>query len=328
MNNKGRWSAVVAALLATLGFAAQAEAPAPSWPTRPVRVIVPFPAGGTADMLGRLAAEHLSVALGSPFIVENRAGAGGLIGAQAAVQAEADGYTLVVSGIASHVIAPAMTAKPPFDTLKDLTHIAYLGGPPVVLVVHPALGAKTYREFLQIARDRPGGLGYVSSGVGTHGHLFGEYLAQREHIKLVHVPYRGSNPAMTDLIAGHVPVGIMSFSSAAEQIRSGNVIGLAVASAERLPDFPDVPTFKEVGFDIEAATWFSLSGPAGIPRAIVERLNKEITAMMDIPAVRQRLAQDGVEIRRLSPEQFTSFVGSEIDRWGPIARDLARTASN
>ncbi len=294
---------------------------AQSWPSKPVKIVAPFAPGGSADTLGRIAADHLSEALGQQFVVENRAGAGGMIGAQAVAQAEPDGYTFVVSGIASHVIAPSMSATPPFDTMKDFTHIAYLGGPPLVVVVHPSLGATTYKEFLAIAKRSDKGLNYVTSGAGTHGHLFAEYLARKENIKLTHIPYKGSNPAMTDLIAGHVPIGSMAWSSAAEQIRAGRVHAVAVSSEKRLPEFPNVPTFKELGYDdLVAATWFSLSGPARTPKEIVEKLNREIIKVMQLPAVQKRLAQDAIEVRLLSPEEFTKYAESELVRWRPIAK--------
>ena len=311
--------AIVAAMLAAVGLGAEAQ----SWPSRSVKVVVPFPAGGSADTLGRIAADHLTVALGQTFIAENRGGAGGLIGAEAVAQAEPDGYTLLVSSIASNVIAPAMSATPTFDAMKGFTHIAYLGGPPVVLVVHPSLGVRTFKEFVALARKSPAGLNYVSSGTGTHGHLFAEYLARIDKFKLNHVPYRGSNPAMTDLIAGHVPIGSVSWSSAIEQIRAGSVIPLAVSSSQRMPGFPNVPTFKEEGFDMVAATWFSLSGPAGMPKAIVDKINKETNKLLQLPDVQKRLIQDGVEVRLMSPEEFTAFVKSEVDRWQPIAKELA-----
>jgi tripartite-type tricarboxylate transporter receptor subunit TctC len=317
-----KWSvyiALVAAMLATGSIAAYAQ----SWPTRAVKIVAPFPPGGAADTLGRIAADHLTIALGQPFIVENRAGAGGLIGAQAVAQAEPDGYTLVVSSIASNVIAPAMSAKPTFDTMKDFVHIAYLGGPPVVLVVHPSLGVRNFKDFIALAKSAPKSLGFVSPGAGTHGHLFAEYLAKLENLKLNHVPYRGSNPAMTDLIAGHVPIGSMSWSSAVEQIRTGHVLPLAVSSTERLPGFPNVPTFKELGFDLVAATWFSLSAPAGTPKPIVDKLNTEIIKILQLPDVQKRLALDAIEVRLQSPEEFTKFVAAEIARWQPIAKQLA-----
>jgi tripartite-type tricarboxylate transporter receptor subunit TctC len=316
-------SAMLLALVALglLGLPHQSHAQA--WPTKPVKFIAPFAAGGTSDTLGRIAAEHLRDILHQQFYVENRVGAGGMIGSREVAAAEPDGYTFVVSGIASHVIAPAFSRSPPYDGLRDFTHVAYLGGPPVVLVVHPSLGVRSFKEFLDLARRTPGGIDYVSSGVGTHGFLFAEDMARREHFKLTHVPYKGSNPAMLDLIAGHVKIGAMAWSSAVEQIRAGNVQALGVSSENRLAGFPDVPTFKELGYpDLVAATWFSLAGPAKLPPDITHRLNAAVIEAMQEPAVQKQLAQDGIELKALSPEDFTKFVAAETARWAPIAKAI------
>ncbi|MGZ3283663.1 MAG: Bug family tripartite tricarboxylate transporter substrate binding protein, partial [Xanthobacteraceae bacterium] len=211
------WTIALLFAAAVNPCAAQTDA----WPSKPVRVIVPFAAGGAADILARIVSDHLGRVFGQSFVIDNRAGAGGLVGEQAGARSEPDGYTFVVSGIAPSVIAPAMSPTPTFDPLKDFTHIAYLGGPPLVLLVHPSLSVKTFADFLTLIRSRPQGLGYVSPGTGTHGHLFAEYLAQKENIKLEHVPYKGSAPALIDLIAGHVKVGTMAWVSAAEEIRTG-----------------------------------------------------------------------------------------------------------
>ena len=225
------------------------------------------------------------------------------------------------SSIASHVVAPALSPNPPFDSMRDFSHIAYLGGPPLVVVVHPSLGVSNWKELVALARKSPEGLNYVSSGAGTHGHLFAEYLARKENIKLTHVPYKGSAPAMTDLIGGHVKVGAMALSSAIEQMRAGKVRAVAVSSESRVTDFPDVPTFKELGYaDLVAATWFSLSGPANMPKQIVQRLNGEVEKMLRLPAVKEQMAREGAEIRFFTPEEFTKFVETEITMWRPIAK--------
>jgi tripartite-type tricarboxylate transporter receptor subunit TctC len=302
---------------------------AQAWPSRPIRFIAPFAAGGTSDTLGRIAAEHLRDQLHQQLYVENRVGAGGMIGSREVAAAEPDGYTFVVSGIASHVIAPAFSRTPPYDGLRDFTHVAYLGGPPVVLVAHPSLGVRSFKDFLDLARRTPEGIDYVSSGVGTHGFLFAEDMARREHFKLTHVPYKGSNPAMLDLIAGHVKVGAMAWSSAVEQIRAGNVQALGVSSESRLAGFPDVPTFKELGYpDLVAATWFSLSGPAKLPSEISHRLNAAVIAVMQEPAVQKQLALDGIELKALTPEDFTKFVAAETDRWAPVAKAIGPLEGN
>src|SRR5262245_25610463 len=221
----------LAAVVALAGFALSlihTSAWAQTWPAKPVRIVAPFAAGGAADTLGRLIAEPLSSAFGQQFFVENRGGAGGLIGAASVATAAPDGHTFVVSGVASHVIAPSISPNPGFDPLRDFTHIAYLGGPPVVLLVHPSLGVTSYRDFLALARRSPKSLDYISPGTGTHGFLFAENLARLENLKLTHIPYKGAGPALLDLVAGHVMVGSITFSSAAQQIRAGTVRALAV----------------------------------------------------------------------------------------------------
>jgi tripartite-type tricarboxylate transporter receptor subunit TctC len=316
--------------LVALGLAAvPQQSHAQAWPTKPVRFIAPFAAGGTSDTLGRIAAEHLRDKLHQQFYVENRVGAGGMIGSREVAAAEPDGYAFVVSGIASHVIAPAFSRNPPYDGFRDFTHVAYLGGPPVVLVVHPSLGVRSFKEFLDLARRAPEGINYVSSGIGTHGFLFAEDMARREHFKLTHVPYKGSNPAMLDLIAGHVKTGAMAWSSAVEQIRAGNVQALGVSSERRLAGFPDVPTFKELGYpDLVAATWFSLSGPAKLPSEITHRLNAAVVEVMQEPAVQKQLSQDGIELKALTPEDFTKFVAAETARWAPVAKAIGPLDDN
>jgi tripartite-type tricarboxylate transporter receptor subunit TctC len=317
------------ALVALGLMAATEQGHAQAWPARTVKFIAPFAAGGTSDTLGRLAAEHLREKLHQQFYVENRIGAGGVIGSHEVAVAAPDGYTFVISGIASHVIAPAFSSNPPYDGLRDFTHVAYLGGPPVVLVVHPTLGARTFKDFLELARRSPDGLNYVSSGVGTHGFLFAEDMVRREHIKLTHVPYKGSNPAVLDLIAGHVKIGAMAWSSAVEQIRAGNLQALGVSSQNRLAGFPDVPTFRELGYpDLVAATWFSLSGPAKLPSEISNRLNAAVVQVMQEPDVQKQLAQEGIESKSLTPEDFTKFVESETARWAPVAKAIGPLDGN
>jgi tripartite-type tricarboxylate transporter receptor subunit TctC len=313
------------ATIATLLCLAGGDAQAQNWPAKPVKIIAPFAAGGAADTLGRIIAEQLSTAFRQQFYVENRGGAGGIVGAQAGAAAEPDGYTLVISSIASNVISPVFNANVGYDGLRDFTHIAYLGGPPVVMIVHPSLGAKTYKEFLAIARASKEPLSYISPGTGSHGFLVGEYLARQENYKVSHIPYKGAGPALTDLIAGHVKLGTMTFSSAAEQIRAGRALALAVSTEKRIPHFPDIPTFKEVGQDLVAATWFSLSGPAKLPNDIAQQISRETLKAMQSPEVQKRLALDAIESRLMSPEEFTKFVESETARWAPLAKSLSLT---
>src|SRR5262245_10311821 len=282
----------VAALVASL-CALTLPAKGQDWPSRPVRIVAPFAAGGSADTLGRIVAERLSESLKQNFFVENRGGAGGLIGSAQVASADPDGYTFVISGIASHVIAPVTNPNTGFDPIKSFSHVAYLGGPPIVLVAHPSLGVRTLKDLVAKAKSSGEARGYVSPGAGTLGNLVAEYWARREGIRLEHIPYKGAAQAVTDLVAGHVKLGSMTWTTAHAQIRAKNVIPIAVSSARRIPDFPDVPTFKELGYDdLVATTWFSFSGPADIPKDIVSKANQEIIAALDTPEVRKKLDQE------------------------------------
>jgi tripartite-type tricarboxylate transporter receptor subunit TctC len=298
-------------------------AKADDWPNRPVRIISPFPAGGTSDFFARILADDFSTAFKQPFYVDARTGAGGQIGSLAAASAPPDGYTLVVSGNASHIVAPSFAATPLYDGVSDFTHIAYLGGPPVGLLVHPSLPVNTYAEFIAFVKASPTPVSYTSSGVGTHGFLFGERLARREGLHLVHIPYKGGGPAMTDLIAGHVKVATMTFSSGAEQIRSGRLKALAVSAEKRLPNYPGIPTFAEVGHpDMVSSTWFALSGPRNLPAEIVDRLNSEVARALELPAVKRRLGLDAIQVKSMSPQEVTAFIQEETNVWWPFGREL------
>lgn len=297
-----------------------------NWPTKPVRIVVPFAAGGSADTLGRSFGEQLTTTLRQQFVIENQGAAGGLVGSAAVARAEPDGYTFVVSGIASHVIAPSTNPNPGFDPIKDFTHVAYFGGPPIVMIVHPSLGVKTLKELLELAKKSKELLGYVSPGAGTLGNLVAEYWARKENIKLEHIPYKGAAQAITDLIGGHVKVGSMTFTTASSQIRGGTVVPLAVSSSKRLPEFPDLPTFKELGYpDMVATTWFSLSGPKGLPADIVQVVNREVDKAKDNPAVQKRLTTEAMETEKMNPADFTKFVAAELAKWGPVAKEVIKT---
>ena len=313
----------IAAGLTTLLCLAVGPAQAQTWPNKPVKIIAPFAPGGAADTLGRLIADQLTTTFKQQFFVENRGGAGGIIGALAGAQAEPDGYTLVVSSIASNVISPVFNANVGYDGIKDFTHIAYLGGPPSAMVVHPSLGVKTFREFVALARKSKDAITYISPGTGSHGFLVAEYVAQQEKYRLTHIPYKGAGPAVADLVAGHVKMGNTTFSSIVEQIRAKRVIPLAVTTENRIAEMPDLPTFKEQGLDLVAATWFSLSGPKGMSKDIAEVLNREVNKAMKAEIVQKRLALDSIESRFMSVEEFNKFVVEETARWAPIAKSLA-----
>jgi tripartite-type tricarboxylate transporter receptor subunit TctC len=307
--------------LGVLGVLATAPAWSQPYPAKPVRLVVPFPPGGTADTLGRIVAAKLTESLGQNFVIENRPGAGGLVGSDLASKAAPDGYTLLVSGIASHAIAPALAAKPPFDPLRDFTHIALFGGPPSVFAVHPSLPVKDLKAYVAFARARPHELSYGSPGNGTQGHLMAELFRQRAKIDIVHVPYRGAALAVTDAVAGHIHGVSTTVTTASAQIRAGRMRALALSSAERLPDYPGVPTFREVGYrDVVGTVWFSLSAPAGVPAEIVSRLNGEVRRILQLQDVRDRLRGDGIAPNQLDPKAFSEFLAAEVKRWGPVVR--------
>ena len=303
------------------------QALAQSWPAKTVRIIVPFAPGGTADTLGRLVAQRLTESFKESFIIENRAGAGGAIGSDMVAKAAPDGYMLVVSGIAHFCILPALSKTVPYDPLRDFTHIALFGGPPGVLVVNPSLPVRNLKEFIAHAKAEGGKLAYGSPGNGTQGHLIAEQLKQVAGIQMTHVPYKGASLAVADLIAGHVTVTSTTLTTAATQIKAGRARALAVSSVKRVPDFPELPTFAELGYpELSALIWFSLSGPAGMPSGIVSRLNVEVRRILQLSDVRERLRPEGIEPGDLDPRQFTEFVAAELKRWGPIVRASGATA--
>jgi tripartite-type tricarboxylate transporter receptor subunit TctC len=315
-----------AALIFTLAAVcgAPAAAAAADWPQRPIRIIAPSTPGGAADMFGRLLCDHFAEAFRERCFVENRAGAGGLIGTAATAQAAPDGYTLTTSSAAYHVIAPAVSPNAGFDPVRDFTHIAYIGGPPNVFVVNPALGVNTLADLVALGR-RGQPIDYVSPGVGTLGHLLAESFAQKAGIKLQQIMTRGASQGLMDLVSGTVNVGTMTWTSALGQIRAGKVIPIAVSSSARLAEFPTLGTFKEQGYeDLTAVSWFALSGPAGLPADITLRLNQAAGRMLEQPDVRHRMARDAIETQVMTPEQFTQFVAGEIDKWAPIARRVMK----
>jgi tripartite-type tricarboxylate transporter receptor subunit TctC len=295
-------------------------AAAQAWPVKPVRVIAPFAAGGTADTLGRLVSGKLGESLGQQFVVENRAGAGGLVGSEIVSRSAPDGYTLGVSGVASHVVAP-MLSKAPFDPLKDFTHIALFGGPPAVLALHPSLPAHDLKAFIALAKSQPAQLTYGSPGNGTHGHLIAELLKRSAGIDMRHVPYRGAAIAVVDVTAGHIHAISTTLSTAAPQIRAKRLRPLAASSSERLPDFPRIPTFRELGYSqLVATVWFGLSGPPGLSPEIVTRVGGEVQRALQASDTRERMRTDGVEPNPLDAKAFHAFIAAEIERWGPVVR--------
>jgi len=319
---------LLAVIIALLLPAAVSVANAEDWPARPVRIIAPFAPGGTADTLGRIAAEHLSESFQQQFFVENRAGAGGVTASLAVARMDPDGYNFVVSGIATHAIAPIINPNTGYDPVNDFTHVAYFGGPPIVFIVPTGLGVKSLSDLVNYAKTRNETLTFASPGTGTSGHLMAEYFAQKSGIKIEHVPYRGAAPGVLDVVAGHLRFGSMTWTTAAGQIAAGTVVPLAVSSPARLADFPAIPTFKEAGYpDLVSTTWFALSGPAGLPKDIVGKINSEVIKALAKPEVQARLKVEQILTEPMTPEEFTQFVAAEFARWRPVAEKIQLKAN-
>ncbi len=282
--------------------------------SRPIRIVVPFAPTGFPDRLGRVLAKYLSESLNQRVYVENKPGAGGILGSVDVAHSEPDGTSLLISSLPSQVIAPLINPKTGFDTFKSFTHIAYIGGPPNCFVA--AVGGKfiTFDDLLNSARAAP--VTYGSAGVGTLGHIFAEYVARKASMKFIHVPYNG--PMIADVISGVVDFGSLVMSTVVSNIQGGKLRGLAVASDKRLPDFPDIPTFRELGFDISAVNWLTVSGPAGMSEPLVTRINHDVNEALARPEVREILRRELIEPIPMSPEEVTKLMKSETERWAPI----------
>jgi tripartite-type tricarboxylate transporter receptor subunit TctC len=315
-----RRTCLLALAAAPFGLRAQ-----PDWPVKPLRIVVPYAPGGSSDTLGRLIARHLQDAFKQTVVVDNKAGAGGLIGSKEVAKAAPDGYTLVVSGIGSHVIAPVDTPGS-FDPMKDFTHIALLGGPPLALAVNAAQPIKDLKGFVAHVQADPKGLSWASPGQGTHGHLTGELFRQVNKLNMVHIAYKGAGPAVADLLGNQIPAIFCTLSSVNAHVDSGKLRLLAVSSSRRVAAYPDVPTLAEQGYpQLTGTTWFSLSGPAGMPASVVERLNAEVRRGIQSAPIRAAMAAESMESADYDPAAFTRFVGAEIARWTPAVRSLGGT---
>jgi tripartite-type tricarboxylate transporter receptor subunit TctC len=309
---------LAALVMLTLSLPAAAD----EWPSRAVRMVNTFAAGGTADVLTRLVADHLSATFKQQFFVETRAGAGGSIAVQSVANAAPDGYNFVLTNITQLVLLPLSNPKLGYDPLRDLTNIAYVAGAPIMLSVNAASGVRTFKDFVDHAVKSARPLTYSSSGVGSSGHLVGEAFAQKANIKIEHVPYKGASQGLMDLVAGHIFFSAQTVSSTAAQVRGGALVAIAHSHGSRLPDFPDVPTFKELGIDLVATTWFTISGPANLPRDIVEKMNREIIRAVSKPEVQQRLRQDGLISEIMTVEELRRHIVAETVRWRPVLDQL------
>jgi tripartite-type tricarboxylate transporter receptor subunit TctC len=311
----------VARAIAALSALFAAGACAQTYPQKPVRIIVPYAAGGDTDIVARLVGPRLSEVLGQQFIVENRPGAGSLIGTEAMLRAPADGYTLAMGTISSLAVLPVTKSNVSYDPRKDFAPVALITRVPYVLFVHPSLPARSVKELVQIAKQRPGALVYGSPGIATGIHLASEFFALTTGIVLTHVPYKGGAPAMVDLAAGNTVLMLSTFSTGGQHLVSGRLRALAVTDATRNKVYSTVPTMREAGYDgLDASAWHSMVARAGVPRAIITRLNAEIARAVELPEVRNAFAATGLDLAVGTAEEFEQFIRSEYVKWEKVAK--------
>ena len=310
-------------LLKTAGvlLALTTAAAAQQYPTKPVRLIIPFPPGGSNDVVGRLIATQLSERLGRQIIVDNRSGAGGVVGTEIASQAPKDGYTLLVISIA-HAVNPWLyDLKGRYDPLKSFTPVAILASGPNVLVVNPGMQANNVKELIALAKKSPGKVGWASAGVGSFQHLGGSLFELQAGVKFLHVPFKGGGPAMIDVVAGHNQVMFSSLVQTTPQIQSGKLRALGVGGKKRSPILPKVPTIAEAGVpDYEATNWWGIVAPAGVPQAVVDRLRKEIAVVQQSKPVLEQFAKEGADVLQMSQAEFAKFMASEMAKWEKVVK--------
>lgn len=313
-----RIALALAAGLALCTGPALAQSP---WPSQPIKWIVPYPPGGSTDMLARLVSHKLGERLGQPVIVENKAGAGGNVGTDFAVKQPPDGYTIVMGNIGPIAINPALYPDLPYKPQRDLAPVTMLMSVPNLLVVNPSLPVRSVKELVAYSKKAPEPMGYATPGAGTSLHLAGELFASTAGLRLTHVPYRGSAPGLNDTVAGHVPMMFDNMPSALQLVKAGKLRALAITSAARSPQLPDVPTMAEAGLPgYEIAGWFGVLAPAATPKPVVERLNKELLAVLAMPDVREQIGAMGGIIAAEGPADFGRYIAAETDKWGSLVR--------
>ncbi|MCA3071307.1 MAG: tripartite tricarboxylate transporter substrate binding protein [Rhodocyclaceae bacterium] len=313
---------IVGALAAVMPIqTAVAQAPVGrDWPTRTLRLVVPFPPGSGVDIVSRHVAPRLSEGLGQPVVIDNRGGAGGVVGAEVAAKSPADGYTLLMGTAGILTVVPAL-AKVNYNVQRDFAPVSVVASVPSVLVVHPSLPVKTVRDLVALARVRPGSINYATTGNGTLPHLAAEFLRLRASIDIVHVPYKGSAPAITDLLGGQVEMFFANMLSAMPHVTSGRLRAVAVSSAKRSAVLPAVPTMIEAGYpDFEASTWFGLLAPSGVPGEIVQRLHAEVVKLLAGRELQQRLASEGAVAVGNTPTEFAAYIRSETEKWTRVVK--------
>ncbi len=317
-----------ALLAASLALAAAAHAQTSSagsaqgFPSKPLRLVVPFPPGGSTDILARALAQKLGEGLGQPVVIDNRGGAGGTIGAEAASKASPDGHTIMMGHLGTLAVAPAIYRNLPYDPVKSFAPVARVALVPSVLVVNPrVLDVKSASELIAVARASPGRLTYGSGGLGSSSHLTTEYFKLATGTDILHVPYKGIGPMLTDLVSGQISMGLNGAPAVMPHVNAGRLRALAVSSAKRLEALPGLPTLAESGVPgFEASGWYGIVAPAGTPRGAIERLNAEVRKVVAAPEVKARLDQEGAEAAAGTPEAFGAFIVSEIERWGAVLR--------
>ncbi|MGC3983964.1 MAG: tripartite tricarboxylate transporter substrate binding protein [Pseudorhodoferax sp.] len=308
--------ALAALTVLALAPAQQALAQAASWPNKPVRIVVSFPPGGTSDIVARLVGQHLTDKLGQQFLVDNRPGAGGTLAADIVRKEASDGYTLILANNAPFTIAPTQFRKIPYDPLKDFTHVAYIGASAPGLLVQPALGVKDLKGFVELTKKDK--ISYGSSGVGSISHILGEGVKKKAGIAMVHVPYKGSAPAIQDFKAGVLKTYYDLLAQNMPMVKAGEAVAIAVAAPRRISQAPDVPTFREQGVDIVLENWLGVSGPAGMPADLVKKIHDAVAEAVALPAVKDKLFGWGVETVAMTSADYTRFVGEQIEVWKPL----------
>jgi tripartite-type tricarboxylate transporter receptor subunit TctC len=312
---------VVFMLAATLVHAQATSAPAEqSYPTRPVRFIVPFGTGGAADLTGRLLAQKLSESLRQTFVVDNRPGAGGIIGTETAAKSAPDGYTLVLGSFGTHTANPSLHPKLGYDPVRDFTPISLVAIVPTILVVHPSVAATSVADLIALAKSKPGSLNYASSGTGTGTHLAGELFKNLAQLNMTHVPYKSAGTAITDLVAGQVQLMYSTLPSVLPLIKAGKLRALGVTTAKRSDAVPDVPAIGESLKGYDVSTWFGVLAPGGTPRSIVALLAREIVKITAMPEFRERLVALGAEPVGNTPAEFADYIRSEIPKWARVIK--------
>lgn len=309
-------------LLALIAFTVCAGAPAQSWPTKPIRIVVPFPAGGGTDIIARETSQRVAAATGWTFVIDNKPGAGGNLGVDAAAKSPPDGYTLVLGQTSNLAINPSLYSRMPYDPQRDLVPIVLLANAPLVLVTGANTPYKSLADLVNTAKAAPGRINFATPGNGTVAHLTGEMFQKAAGVKLQHVPYKGASQALTDVVGGNVELYLSSVPSMLGHIKQGKVRALAVSSTKRADDLPNVPTIQESGFKgFDAVTWFGLLAPAGTSKDAVARVNAEFNRALQQPALRKRLDDEGADVVGGTPEQFAAVLKDEIPRWAKVVKE-------